>query len=249
VISAIERNIYNFFILIGKKAERELNTSGMIKWIKAAPSVWPNYLFDANYKDPNILLDHIKRQVKSGMAPSQWFLGPGAINNDLINSMIKHGCFMIGRWPGMAVELENVNRNFTFPKDLRIVEISDDYGLAQFDKIVSTAMFGGGCLGVDLVESFFNDENIHLYMALLDGTAVATSLLFTSAGIAGLYLISTLPKYRNMGIGKKITQVTLKAAKKLGYKIGGLFATELGEKVYRRLGFKRCGNFDIYCIV
>jgi GNAT superfamily N-acetyltransferase len=187
-------------------------------------------------------------KIKTEKAPSHWFLGPGSNTAELEKTLKKNGFFKIGSWPGMAVELENINMNFPEPNGLRIEEISDKNDLLQFEKIVSTAMFGGGFLGMDFIAGLFGDENVHLYLAFIDENPVATSLLFTSAGIAGLFLISTLPEYRNMGIGKKITQAPLMAAKQAGYKIGGLFATELGEKIYTRLGFKKYCNFDIYCL-
>ena len=185
-------------------------------------------------------------QVKFGIAPSQWFLESGSITSELKKTMDKNGFVRIGSWPGMAIELEKANMNFPVPNGLRVEDISDKNGLYQFEKVVSAAMFGGGLLGMDLIAGLHGDENIHLYLAFLDEKPVATSLLFTSAGIAGLYLISTLPEYRNMGIGKKITLAPLLDAKHLGYKIGGLFATEIGEKIYRRLGFKKYCDFNIY---
>jgi GNAT superfamily N-acetyltransferase len=208
--------------------------------------VWPNYLFDARYNDPEILIDHIKILVNSGNAPSQWFLGPASYTPELVKTMNINGFVYMGSWPGMAVDLDKINTNFSGPNDLRVEEISDKNSLLQFEQVVSTAMFGGGVLGVDLITGLYGDENIHLYLAFLNDKPVATTLLFTSAGIAGLYLISTLPEYRNMGIGKKITLAPLLGAKQLGYKIGGLFATELGEKIYSRLGFKKYCDFDIY---
>ena len=101
-------------------------------------------------------------------------------------------------------------------------------------------------MGVELFKNFLYDESVHFYLAFLGEKPVATSMLFTSAGIAGLYMISTLPEHRNSGIGKTVTLESLLAAEKMGYKIGGLFATQLGEIVYRKLGFGEFCKFDIY---
>lgn len=246
VQSAIENNIYNLFILIGKKAKRELYIDRKIKWIMAAPSVWPNYLFDARFEEPEESIECIKKKVRSGDAPSQWFLGPESQTNSLIKAVTKGGFTRIGQWPGMAVEIANVNTDFQRPSNLKIEEVSSEEMLDQWEKVVSTAMFGGGFMGVELFKPILDDENIHLYLAFLCENPVATSMLFTSAGIAGLYLVSTLPEQRNRGIGKTITLAPLLTAEKIGFKIGGLFATQLGEMVYRRLGFKKFCNFDIY---
>jgi len=246
VNSAIEDNIYNLFILIGKKSKRKLYIDSKIKWIMAAPSVWPNYLFDARFEEPEESIEYIKKKVRSGKAPSQWFLGPRSHNKDLVKALTKEGFTWIGQWPGMAVEIANINTDFHRTSNLKFEEVASEDILDQWEKVVSKAMFGGGFMGVELFKSLFNDENIHFYLAFLCEKPVATSMLFTSAGIAGLYLISTLPEHRNRGIGKTITLASLLTAEKMGFKIGGLFATQLGEMVYRRLGFKKFCNFDIY---
>jgi GNAT superfamily N-acetyltransferase len=246
VTSAIENNIYNLFLLIGKKAKRELYIDKKIKWIMAAPSVWPNYLFDARFEEPEISIEYIKKKVRSGDAPSQWFLGPGSRTESLIKALTKGGFTRIGQWPGMAVEIANINTDFQRPSNLKTEEVSSEDLLDQWEKVICTAMFGGGFMGVELFKCFLDDENIHFYLAFLCEKPVATSMLFTSAGIAGLYLISTLPEHRNRGIGKTITLAPLHTAEKMGFKIGGLFATQLGEMIYGRLGFKKICNFDIY---
>ena len=85
-----------------------------------------------------------------------------------------------------------------------------------------------------------------LFLAYLDGKPVATSLLFTHNNSAGIYYVSTLPAFRNKGLGLKITQAAMKAAKESGFKNVILQATPLGATVYIRAGFKEYCRADIY---
>jgi hypothetical protein len=146
----------------------------------------------------------------------------------------------------MAVELSKLNTDFHGPDNLRCARVRTEESLAQWVEIVSRAMFGGGFMSLDLFRNLLTNNNVLFYLAFLDKTAVATSLLFISSGIAGLFLISTLPKYRNLGIGKEMTLAPLLDARKIGCQIGGLFATQLGEIIYRKIGFEQCCTFDIY---
>ncbi len=85
-----------------------------------------------------------------------------------------------------------------------------------------------------------------LFLAYFNGKPVATSLLFVHNNTAGIYYVSTLPAYRNKGLGLLITLAAMQAAKKSGFKNVILQATPLGAKVYKQAGFKEYCHADIY---
>jgi GNAT superfamily N-acetyltransferase len=85
-----------------------------------------------------------------------------------------------------------------------------------------------------------------LFLAYFKGKPVATSLLFVHNNTAGIYYVSTLPAYRNKGLGLLITLAAMQAAKKSGFKNVILQATQLGAKVYKQAGFKEYCHADIY---
>ncbi|HKJ39328.1 MAG TPA: GNAT family N-acetyltransferase, partial [Anaerolineales bacterium] len=75
---------------------------------------------------------------------------------------------------------------------------------------------------------------------------VGTSQLFRSAGVAGIYNIACIPDVRGMGIGTAVTRTVLVDARKLGYKVGILQASQMGYKVYQRLGFQDFGKLSVF---
>jgi GNAT superfamily N-acetyltransferase len=85
-----------------------------------------------------------------------------------------------------------------------------------------------------------------LFLAYFDGKPVATSLLFVHKNTAGIYYISTLPAYRNKGLGLLITLAAMQAAKNSGFKNVILQASPLGVNVYIRAGFKEYCHADVY---
>ncbi len=89
-------------------------------------------------------------------------------------------------------------------------------------------------------------EPLRLYLARLAGVPVAVSQLFLGAGIAGIYCVGTLPEARRQGIGAAVTHAALADARALGYNMAVLGASEMGEPVYRRLGFVACGGLAEY---
>jgi len=92
----------------------------------------------------------------------------------------------------------------------------------------------------------FFDQPFWCYLALLNGLPVSTSQLFLSAGVAGIYNVTSLPEVRGRGIGAAVTQTALLDARAMGYRVGILQASHLGYPVYRRLGFQDFGRLCVY---
>jgi predicted GNAT family acetyltransferase len=68
--------------------------------------------------------------------------------------------------------------------------------------------------------------------------------LFNSSGVVGLHAVNTLPNHRNKGFGAKISGYALIDGLKMGYKMAVLHASDMGMRVYQKLGFDKYG--DIY---
>jgi ribosomal protein S18 acetylase RimI-like enzyme len=80
-----------------------------------------------------------------------------------------------------------------------------------------------------------------MYLGRLDGEVVATNMLFCGGGYASIYAVATLPKAQGKGIGAAISLKPLLDARAEGYRYAVLFSTEMGFKVYERIGFRDTG--------
>ncbi len=88
--------------------------------------------------------------------------------------------------------------------------------------------------------------SIQYYGARRNGRVVATSMLYLSNGLAGLYCIATAPEERRRGLGAYVTSETLKTAYTLGYRVGVLQSSEAGHSVYRSLGFQDVDSVPMF---
>jgi GNAT superfamily N-acetyltransferase len=83
-------------------------------------------------------------------------------------------------------------------------------------------------------------------VGVVDDAPVATATLFFTAGVAGLYFVSTVPAMRGRGIGAAISRVALVAARDLGYRVAVLGSSPMGYGVYERLGFREVCTVEVF---
>jgi GNAT superfamily N-acetyltransferase len=77
-----------------------------------------------------------------------------------------------------------------------------------------------------------------LFLGRIDGIAVSCSLAFREHDSVGLYGIGTPPEHRGLGYGSALTVAGIRWGASLGVSVAGLLDSELGEPVYRSLGFR-----------
>jgi len=87
---------------------------------------------------------------------------------------------------------------------------------------------------------------VRLFLAFEGNTPAAACELFLRDGVAGIYNVSTLKRYRGRGLGIAVTAAALREAKGLGLGTAVLQASADGRGLYERLGFSATGRFVEY---
>jgi GNAT superfamily N-acetyltransferase len=86
-------------------------------------------------------------------------------------------------------------------------------------------------------------RRVHV-LATLDGSPVGAASLFQAAGQGWVTNVGTVPAARGRGVGAAVTAATLAIAREQGDPSAWLAASEMGEPVYRRLGFRTVGRLS-----
>jgi GNAT superfamily N-acetyltransferase len=149
----------------------------------------------------------------------------------------------------MAADLRMLREEPFGSNELRVVRVEDQETLRKWIHIAS--------IGFRVPSEFENTwyeffaeaactSPFRTYLALLNGKPLATSQLFTSAGVAGIYNVTCLPEARGRGVGTAIVLAPLLEAREMGYQVGILQASSMGYNVYRRIGFQDFGKLSLY---
>ena len=82
------------------------------------------------------------------------------------------------------------------------------------------------------------------FLARWQGEPGAVSTLLHADHGAGIYHVTTLPRYRGHGLGKALTLAAMQSARVAGYRQSILFATLSGFPIYKQLGFETVTTVD-----
>jgi GNAT superfamily N-acetyltransferase len=254
IVDAIEENHIDYWLHYGDGPGGEVHEGRELTWFAsgiAHPLV--NGVMRARFtpQDAARKAAEIIGEFRRRGIPLEWAIGSSTRPRDLGRYLSELGLHHSHDYPGMAVDLRELPREVVPPKELSIEPAN---GLRSLEACLKVAVVAFGVppeaarilLAVERRASRGRAAVVQHFLGRLDGRPVATSMLYATRGVAGIYLVGTLPEVRGRGIARAMTLTALLTGRRLGYRIGALQATELGLPVYRRLGFREFSSFELY---
>ena len=241
IIAAIERNNIDLFLFAATMGQKTILREEDFTGVIGKPW-WPNYLVEPCFREENLesRIREIREGIEQRKLPPLLKFGPSAAPKNLRTRLLNSGFVAINHDPpGMAMRLDGVGEERPLPLDLRIERVGDDAGLREWLSFFTLFEF-------DMFKVLMESPEVRLYLGRIDGVAIGTSMMFLSAGVAGLYQVEVSPEHRRRGIGTAMTLSPMEDACQLGYRTAVLQASKLGEPVYRKIGFKSYFRYN-YC--
>jgi len=215
---------------------------GCTRWMSSTPlPMFNGVLGEPKASDVSAAMDEILEPFEADGVPLIWVTR----GQDLMNEPLAQRGFEIDRTLAMTMDLSDLVEP-PVPDEVEVRRVDDDP--AALRMAVEIGLITGGfpaeatdpmLLGM---ERFPDRDGLLTYLAWMEGVPVAASLLFLGAGVAGIYNVGTLEGYRGRGLGTLVTTAALAAGKAAGYRVAVLQSSEMGESIYRRIGFE--GWFD-----
>lgn len=244
-VCTMEADTFSFWEEFARRPGGEIGRAGGSTWYRTGVA-------HANYNGvlgAGCDVDEMLARVRSWGLPARWLISTASAGT--IEDRFKaHGLVMTDEYPamiapvadlpapeldGMTVETAETDSQYREWSDA----ICDGFGLA-----------GESATGVAAAHEWpCRHERDRIYMLLRrEGTVVATALLHTSCGVAGVYGIAVRRAYRRQGLGALATLVTVRAGAECGATMAMLQATKDGFPVYKRLGFQTICAFRSWLI-
>jgi GNAT superfamily N-acetyltransferase len=105
----------------------------------------------------------------------------------------------------------------------------------------------GGDVLVPLAEATVMDAPGWIaYAAEIDGEQVATALGVRHGAVVGVFNVSVLPRMRNRGLGRVITERVLADGFEAGATLAYLQSTPMAEHLYRSMGFYVAETWTVF---
>jgi len=169
-----------------------------------------------------------------------WWQMPSSTPGDMPARLLRRGFQPRSNFPGMAIDIERLRPEE--PRDgVEIEVVRDSQRFAAFSETMAAGfetppaiqrVFDGMYLGVGFEEPTFCSYLV------LDGKPAGTTILTIGGGVAGIYGVSVREEARRRGVTSALTTRALLDAREMGYRIGTLRASDMGQPVYERLGFE-----------
>lgn len=195
---------------------------------------------------PEESIDRAISHFTSRQLPALICIPPG-VDEVTETLMVSRGYQLAKPHPGMT--LYPISRPVEVSNNLEIRSVHNDKELAFFQ---ATAEAGFGMpfsLPQHLLSSRFRDHpNVTMFLGYIDEEPVCTSCLVVSGMIAGIYWVSTLPKFRRRGFGMAMSWYAVKTGQELGCELATLQASAMGRPVYEHMGFRITTDFNRYQI-
>ncbi len=246
VARAIEENFFAFWRVFARWMGTDIHENAGMLWttsdlaLSLVNTVARTELAD---READAAIDRVLADYAARRVPVQWMIGPTTHPADLATRLRARGFVPDGSEPGMAVELALLGENAAIPAKLEIRPVVDRAGLLDWSRVSIEVFIAPEMpsLAGRMLDYFARHEPepptlIRSYLGYWDGEPVATTSLMPAAGVAGIYNVATVPRARNRGIAGAMTMFALREGQALGYRVGILQSSDMGYKVYRRLG-------------
>jgi GNAT superfamily N-acetyltransferase len=184
-------------------------------------------------------------RLRSWNVPARWTVSSASTPAGYEAALEKRGLTLYDEWPGMVARIEDLPepelREATI-EVVRTASVSEEWTDVMCDAFGVSAEIAGFMREAHAWPHMHNTGLLYLLVRIA-GEAVATGLLRSAAGAAGIYGITVRRGFQRRGLGRLATLVTVQEGARRGATIAILQATKEGFPVYEKLGFQTITSF------
>ena len=148
------------------------------------------------------------------------------------------GLTAVERMPAMVMGRDELRDRGT--RGLEIVRVRD---VVDLDRTL-TVVAAGFEAPTEVLQAVYQPAvaevaGVSIYLATVDGEPVSTAISWLGDRGVGIFNVATPPSLRGRGYGAAVTAAAIEEGFAAGAELAWLQASQLGEPVYRRMGFRQ----------
>lgn len=251
-----EENLFDYIRTYTKTRNSELvDSNGSLYVLNKlnGVSMLNNCVFKIDTGNKNDLekaVEDILGKYSACKRPVYWYISPAESRSNLESLLKSKKLMHVENYSFMHMDIVGLNARMK-NNSLRIKQVSDLFAVEHFLHVYCVCFELSKDVEKELIKyhsRLFLDPLLpaYHYIGYVNGKPVGTSTVFYSSGIAGIYNITVLPEARNLGVGSDMTIIAMNRAKKDGFRYAVLQATQLGSRVYTKIGFEAEGIAKAY---
>ncbi len=235
-------NLFEFFTSVGQQTG-ELIESENYNAVNHINFDWPNRIYHLNKRRiNNHTISDLTHKIANNELPNLLTVPEDQKLQKMLESA---GLHILLTQRGMAITLTDpIQESLTSGQQIKRVESKEEVTL--FAEIASAGF--KYTVNAQIIEILLkNVYRVKLFIGRQDNTFASCGMSFyDSKGNAGLYMIASLPQYRNLGLGRSMTIRLMNECLKENIHLCTLQASAAGEPIYSKLGFKPFNNIYTY---
>lgn len=224
----------------------DLNEYNCYNTIVTQNSIWPDKLYKTRFTTDNIELelDKAEKLATTKKIPKLLFCPPTEVEVEVLNSIKKRN-YKQGYWRAMTLKKP-------FPKaqnhfdELELSVFRETSQLKEWHALIETELMSGGPLNIQLFPHLLTDNECYFIQGKKNERIVTAGFMLVHGKAAGIYLVATVTKERGKGYGTALIEFCIKIAEKQNVDFIHLQATQQGEPIYHKLGFKDYGKIEFF---
>jgi GNAT superfamily N-acetyltransferase len=245
-LDSVTRSCYRSFLLL--PGASLLDDGEVYGVITAVPLGFFNGIATTRLRDRGRIDEVVDFYRPSGRA-FRWWVTPDTRPTNLDQLLLARGFTHAYDSLGMTADLAKLQA--ARPSALRIERVTNEQEMSVFTTILTT-VFERPEADRQAWLSAYRDlglgedsQWIH-FLGYLGDMPVATTSCMIDGDLAGIYLVATLAAARGRGAGSALTLHAMQHARDRGARTAALQSSEMGESVYRGIGFIPRATLRLY---
>jgi hypothetical protein len=241
LVAALEEDTYGFWTDFARRPGGASGREGEAIWFRSGVS----FIIYNGIAGVTENIDATIERIRAWGMPARWTVSSATTPDGFEARLAEHELTRHDEWAGMVASIENLPN-----PELRgaTAEVVRDAGQSEAWIDVLCDAFGLSADTASFVHDahawpYMHDAGLTYLLVRIDGVAVATGLLRSAAGVAGIYGIGVRRGFQRRGLGTLATLLTVREGARTGARVAILQATTEGFPVYDKLGFKTISTF------